>query len=90
MRKTTPKTKKAPVKRKKAVNNRDITTLANRIKELRVKQGFTNYEYFAYEKKIARSQYGRYEQGEDIRFSSLIKLIRAFGLTPSEFFKGFE
>nr|MBK9651967.1 helix-turn-helix transcriptional regulator [Bacteroidota bacterium] len=65
--------------------------LAARLRELRISKGYSNYEYFAYEHNISRSQYGRYEKGEDIRFSSLIKLIKAFELTPSEFFKkGFE
>nr|MBK9653501.1 helix-turn-helix transcriptional regulator [Bacteroidota bacterium] len=65
--------------------------LAARLRELRISKGFSNYEYFAYEHNISRSQYGRYEKGEDIRFSSLIKLIKAFELTPTEFFKkGFE
>jgi hypothetical protein len=31
------------------------------------------------------------KKGEDLRYSSLIKLIEAFGMTPSEFFsEGFE
>ena len=39
------------------------------------------------EKEIARSQYGRYEKGEDLRYSSLLKVIRAFDITIEEFFK---
>ncbi len=64
----------------------DIIKLANRIKQLRIKQGYTNYEYFAYENGISRSQYGRYEKGEDLRYSSLMKIIKAFKMTPEEFF----
>jgi transcriptional regulator with XRE-family HTH domain len=71
--------------------NDDIQKLAKRIKKLRISKGYSNYEYFAFEKNIPRSQYGRYEKGEDLRFSSLIKLIRAFGMTPEQFFsEGFE
>ncbi|MFT5725638.1 MAG: transcriptional regulator with XRE-family HTH domain [Bacteroidia bacterium] len=66
--------------------NPDIQKLAKRIRNLRIKQGYTNYEYFAYEKGFSRSQYGRYERGEDIRYSSLIRLIKAFDMTPDEFF----
>ncbi len=70
---------------------KELELLAKRIRELRIKQGFSNYEYFAYEKEIPRAQYGRYEKGEDLRYSSLIKIIKAFGMTPKEFFsKGFE
>lgn len=56
-----------------------------------VGQGYSNYEYFAYKHNLPRAQYGRYENGEDLRYSSLIKVVKAFGLTMSEFFsEGFE
>lgn len=75
----------------KKTDNPLIQQLAKRIKELRIKKGYSNYEYFAYEHGISRAQYGRYEKGEDLRFSSLMKLIEAFGMTPDEFFsEGFE
>ncbi len=69
----------------------EVLLLAKRIKELRIKKGYTNYEYFAYEHNISRAQFGRYEKGEDLRFSSLVKVVRAFGMTLEEFFsEGFE
>jgi transcriptional regulator with XRE-family HTH domain len=65
--------------------------LGNRIKALRIKKGFTNSEFFAYEFKINRSQYGKYERGEDMRVSSLFKIIEAHGITVKEFFsEGFD
>ena len=68
-----------------------ITNLGTRIKKLRKDKGFTNYEFFAYEKKIGRSQYGQYEKGVDMRLSSIIKIANAHGLSLKEFFSnGFE
>ena len=68
-----------------------LKKLGKRIKEIRIAQGFSSYEYFAYEKNISRAQYGRYEKGEDLRFSTLAKIIHAFGMTMEEFFgEGFE
>lgn len=67
-------------------DNPFIQKLAKRIKQLRIKKGYSSYEYFAYDHGFSRSQYGRYEKGEDIRFSSLMKLIDAFEITPVEFF----
>ncbi|MBD0280285.1 MAG: helix-turn-helix transcriptional regulator [Flavisolibacter sp.] len=65
--------------------------LGQRIKELRLKKGYTSYEYFAYEHNISRAQFGRYEKGQDLRFSSLIKIIQAFDMTLQEFFsEGFD
>ena len=71
--------------------NKDLVALGNRIKELRIKKGYSNYEYFAYENNISRSQYGRYEKGEDLKYSNLLKVIRALGISLEEFFsEGFD
>ena len=68
-----------------------LQRLGARLKQLRVKAGFSSYEYFAYQHEISRAQYGRYEKGKDIRFSTLVKIINAFGLTLEEFFsEGFD
>lgn len=63
-----------------------VLKLARRIKELRKKAGYTSYESFAYEKNITRSQWGRYERGEDLRFSSLVKVCQALQISLEEFF----
>ncbi len=69
----------------------DLQKLANRIRELRREKGYSNYESFAYEHDLPRAQYGRYEKGEDLRYSSLLKVIRALGVSVQEFFsKGFD
>jgi len=83
--------------RKKLASGTDFTEkelkkLGKRIKDLRSnKMGYSNYETFAFDHDMPRAQYGRYEQGQDLRYSSLIKVIRAFGMTKSEFFsEGFD
>ena len=80
------KSKKA--EKVKKLPGKDLILLGKRIKELRIKKGYTNYEYFAFEHNIPRSQFGRYENGEDLRYTSLLRVIRAFDMTPEEFFKG--
>jgi transcriptional regulator with XRE-family HTH domain len=78
-------------KKPKEVSVTDFKKLGDRIKSLRIQKGYTNYEYFAFEHNISRSQFGRYERGEDLRYSSLLKVVRAFGMTMEEFFsEGFE
>lgn len=68
----------------------EVLLLANRIKQLR-QRTHTSYEIFAYENNISRSQWGRYETGEDIRFTSLVKCCKIFGITLEEFLsEGFE
>jgi transcriptional regulator with XRE-family HTH domain len=57
--------------------------LARKRKEL----GYKNSDAFAYDKELNRSQYGKYEAGsQNLRFSSLVKIINALGLTMEEFF----
>lgn len=83
--------KKKTTRPKKKVLKADVNRLAKRIKQLRIEAGYTNYEYFAYDHDISRAQYGRYERGEDLRFTSLIKIVQAFNMTLEEFFsEGFD
>lgn len=71
--------------------NEDLVKLGNRIRELRIKKGYTSYEYFAYEHNISRAQFGRYEKGEDLRYTSLLKVVRALDISLQEFFnEGFD
>lgn len=64
-----------------------LQKLAKRIKELRIKKGYTSYEYFAYDHNIPRAQYGRYEKGEDLKFSSLLKVLDGLDISLKEFFE---
>jgi len=62
-----------------------IESLAKRLKEVRKERGFTNYEQFAFENEIPRAQYSRYEKGHDLRFSSLIKILKAIDISLKNF-----
>lgn len=64
-----------------------LNKLAERIKELRIKKGYSSYEYFAYDHNLPRAQYGRYEKGEDLKFSSLLKVLLALEISIEDFFK---
>jgi transcriptional regulator with XRE-family HTH domain len=84
------KAKKKAVKTGKE-NNPYLKKLGNRLKQLRIKKGFTNYEYFAFEHNIGRAQYGKYETGSNIQFDTLIKIIKMHDMTLKEFFsEGFD
>ncbi len=79
------------MKRHEPYIEKQLSNLGARIKALRKARGYSNYEQFAYEHEINRSQYGRYENGEDLRFSSLLKVLKALDITLAEFFgEGFE
>ena len=75
---------------KQKLKEEDIKKLAKRIRELRQGKGYSNYENFAFVNDLPRAQYGRYEKGED-KYSSLMKVIRALGISVKEFFsEGFD
>ena len=64
-----------------------LQNLANRLKEIRKEKGYPNYEQFAFDNELPRAQYGRYEKGQDLRFSSLLKVLKALDISVEEFFK---
>lgn len=68
----------------------ELTSIGERIKELRIKSGFSSYEKFAFKNDIDRSQFGRYENGADMRLSSFIRVLKALDVTWVEFFEGME
>jgi transcriptional regulator with XRE-family HTH domain len=70
---------------------KQLQNIGKRLTQLRKEKGFTNYEIFAYENKISRSQYGKYEKGADMQFTTIIKICEAHGISLKEFFsEGFD
>lgn len=65
----------------------EIKRIGEKLKKHRKKLGYSSPDKFAYEYGIDRSQYGKYEAGsEDLRFSSLVKILNKMGLTLENFF----
>lgn len=69
---------------------KEIQHLAARIRQLRQERGYTSQETFAYDHGYTLSYYSRLERGEDVRYSSILKVCSAFGISLEEFFKGFD
>jgi transcriptional regulator with XRE-family HTH domain len=68
-----------------------VKKLAARIVALRKAQGFTSAENFSNARNINRTQYARYEKGQNLKYASLVRVIQAFGVTTGEFFsEGFD
>lgn len=82
---------------KKQVNFEKITPkeeilnkLGATIKKARKKNGFTSAENFAFQMDISRSLYTKYENGSDLRVSTLFRIIEGMGMKISDFFKAFD
>jgi transcriptional regulator with XRE-family HTH domain len=67
-------------------NEQVYQKIGKRIKDLRLKAGYSNAEKFAFENEITRSQYAMWEKGQDMKISSLLRITRAHNLTLDEFF----
>jgi len=69
---------------------KEVLLLAERIKQLRKERGYSSQETFAYDNDYTLSYYSRLERGEDIRFTSLVKVCKALNVDLNTFFsKGF-
>ncbi len=65
----------------------ELKKIGARLKSIRKNAGYSSPDKFAYDNEINRSQYGKYEAGsEDLRLSSLIKILNKLGLTLPQFF----
>ncbi|KQR71208.1 helix-turn-helix domain-containing protein [Pedobacter sp. Leaf176] len=62
-----------------------------RIRSIREAKGEPNYEKFAFKRNLSRTQLWRYENGEDFRFTSLLKVLTALDISLTDFFgEGFD
>lgn len=67
-----------------------LKKLGKTFQKIRKAKGFKNYEQFAFDNNISRAQYGRYEKGQDLRFSSLCRILTALDISFVEFFTEYE
>lgn len=71
--------------------SKHLDQLGNRLRHYRKLKGYTNYEHLAYDLEISRSQYGKYENGGNIKFSTLCKILNFLDISLKEFFSdGFD
>lgn len=67
-----------------------ILKIANRLKELRQKKGYTSSETFANQFDLSRVHYWRLEKGTNLTIDSLLKIIDIHNITLKEFFGDIE
>jgi transcriptional regulator with XRE-family HTH domain len=64
-----------------------IIQIAEKLRELRIKKGYSNHEFFAWDNEINRVQYWKVEKGSNITIKTLLKILDIHGISLSEFFK---
>jgi len=76
------------------VDREQIKKIAEKVKELRIKAGFSSYEGFALHSGINRNSYFRFERsastGDNYTIALLIKITRGLNISLSDFFYDFE
>lgn len=65
-----------------------IKLIADKIKQLRIKAGYSSHENFAWEHELSRVQYWRVESGANITLKTLLRILDIHNLTLEDFFKG--
>ncbi len=74
-----------------SVDDERMRKIAEKLKELRKKAGYTNYENFAWDNEIGRVQYWRMEKGANFTMVSFLKILDAHKISLQDFFSsGFE
>lgn len=76
-----------PKKKTEKETDPRILGIADKLKKLRIKAGFTSYENFAIEHGLNRMQYWRLEKGVNCRLKSLLKVLDIHQISMKEFFK---
>ena len=65
----------------------EIRKIGLRLRSIRKSLGFGNSDKFAHKYELDRAQYGKYESGsQDLRITSLIKILDKIGYKLSDFF----
>lgn len=63
-----------------------IILIANKLKKLRKKSGYSSYENFALDHGLDRKQYWRAEAGSNLTLKSLIKILKIHKVDFKSFF----
>lgn len=74
---------------KKELDKR-IAKIAERLKTLRKEKGYRNYDSFAWDNDLSRTNYQRMESGCNFTIESLLKILDVHKMTLEEFFKGIK
>lgn len=67
-----------------------IKSIGSKLRELRIKAGYSSSESFAFDNEIPRVQYGKMERAVNFKIATLMRILDAHKMTMEEFFKGIK
>jgi transcriptional regulator with XRE-family HTH domain len=74
-------------RQKKSISEENLSKLGKKLKQLRIKAGYSSYENFAHDFDLDRKQYWRMENGANITIKTLIKILQLHDKSLKDFFK---
>lgn len=63
-----------------------LVMIGNKIKELRIRKGYSSYEQFAFDHNLPRSGYGEHEKGRNMTLASLLRILDIHAISVKDFF----
>lgn len=60
--------------------------ICNKIKQLRIEAGYTNYENFAWDLEMSRSFYFKVEKGHNMTIETLLRILDSHEIQIDDFF----
>lgn len=64
--------------------------IGTKFKEMRIDQGFSSYEDYAWTHGFSRMQIWKAEKGSNLTMKSLLKILKTHNISLAEFFKDFD
>ena len=68
------------------ISNNLLLAISKKLKELRIKAGYSSYETFANDYDLDRKQYWRFENGTNLTLKTLIKILQIHKVSLMDFF----
>lgn len=68
-----------------SLEDRQLEQIGKALKQLRIDNGHTNYEFLAHDMGMARSQYGPYESGKNMNLHTLFKILNFHKISLVDF-----
>ena len=68
-------------------HQKTYTLIGEKLKELRIKAGYTSYEDFAMEFNLSRRHYWEVEKGRNINIKTLVNLLTIHRMSLHQFFR---
>jgi transcriptional regulator with XRE-family HTH domain len=69
----------------RSLEDNQLYTIGRALKQLRIDKGISNYEVLADNLEMARSQYGPYENGKNLRLQTLLRILNYHGISLTDF-----